>query len=108
MSVRKFTADECDLIKREYLAHVLVLEIANKLGRSEGTVRQKIRTLGLRRPRLGTSSAPEHLKALAGKIPTNEWRAKYRNWQREQLRQTQEQKLRARALAGQHMVDKCA
>src|SRR5262245_38157319 len=63
MGVRKFTPDDCDLIKREYLAHVPVSEIANKLGRSEGTVRQKIRSLRLRRPRLGTKSAPEHLKA---------------------------------------------
>jgi len=52
MSIRKFSPDECDLIKREYLAHVLVSEIANKLGRSEGTVRQKILSLGLRRTRL--------------------------------------------------------
>jgi hypothetical protein len=108
MSVRKFTPDECDLIKREYLAHALVPEIANKLGRSEGVVRQKILSLGLRRPRLGTRSAPEHLKALAGKIPTNEWRAKYRSWQHEQLRQAQEQKLQARALSGQHLAAKCA
>jgi hypothetical protein len=41
---------------------------ANKLGRSAGAVRQKILQLGSRRPRLGTRSAPEHLKALASEI----------------------------------------
>src|SRR5262249_18444754 len=84
---------------------------ANKLGRSEGTIRQRILHLGLRRSHVITnrfSRAPEHLKALAGKIPTNEWRAKFLNWQSEQLRQAREQKLQAQAQAVQKIMAKGA
>jgi DNA-binding CsgD family transcriptional regulator len=82
-----FTPEECDLIVKDYAAYVPVSETADKLGRSEGSVGKKIQMLGLRRPALGTRLAPEHLKALAGKIPPEEWRAKYHSWKREQLNQ---------------------
>jgi len=105
LGLRRFTPDECALIKKDFAACVPVSETANKLGRSEGTVNQKALQLGLRRPpRLSTRLAPAHLKALAGKIPADEWRAKYSSWQREQLLQAQA----AQGWAAQETAVKCA
>jgi hypothetical protein len=81
---------------------VPVREIGNKLGRNANDIGQKIRHLGLRRSNIAWkkfSNAPEHLKALAGKIPADEWRAKFHSWQSEQSRQAREQKLQAQAQA---------
>ena len=103
LGLRRFTPKECALIKKDFAAYVPVSETANKLGRSEGTVKQKALQLGLRRPRLSTL-APAHLKALAGKIPADEWRAKYSSWQREQLLQAQA----AQGWAAQETAVKCA
>jgi len=100
--LRRYTAEECALIRREYAAFVPVREIGNKLGRNANDIGQKIRHLGLRRSKIAWkkfSNAPEHLKALAGKIPADEWRAKFHSWQSEQSRQAREQKLQAQAQA---------
>src|SRR5262245_21454487 len=110
-SFRRFTAEEDDLIRQDYAAFVLVQDTANKLDRSYGAVRQRILHLGLRRSNVITkrfSSAPEDLKALAGKIPTDEWRTKFLSWQSEQSRQAREQKLQARAQALQEIMAKGA
>jgi hypothetical protein len=105
---RRFTPEECALIKQDFAAYVPISETASKLGRSEGSVCQKILTLGLRRPILGTRSAPEHLKALAGKVPADEWRAKYSSWQREQLLQARAQRAQAQEQTAQETAAKCA
>ena len=107
LGLRRFTPKECALIKKDFAAYVPVSETANKLGRSEKTVKQKALQLGLRRPRLSTL-APAHLKALAGKIPADEWRAKYSSWQREQLLQAQVQSAQAQEQAAQETAVKCA
>ena len=104
LGLRRFTPEECALIKKDFAAYVPVSETANKLGRSEGTVNRKALQLGLRRPRLSTRLAPAHLKALAGKIPADEWRAKYSSWQRERLLQAQA----AQEQAAQETAAKCA
>jgi hypothetical protein len=106
--MRRFTPEECALIKQDFAAYVPVPETADKLGRSEEVVRQKILQLGLRRPRLGRRSAPEHLKALAGAIPADEWRAKYSSWRREQLLQARAQRAEAQEQAAQETAAKCA
>jgi predicted transcriptional regulator len=93
-----FTPEEYNLIKRDYAAYVPVSETARKLGRSKAGVRQKILQLGLRRSSVVTkllAIAPEYLKALVGKIPSHEWREKYRTWRRETLRQARTQRLEA-------------
>src|SRR5262245_31232027 len=108
---RRFTAEEDDLIRQDYAAFVLVQDTANKLDRSKGAVRQRILPLGLRRSNVITkwcSSAPEDLQALAGKIPTDQWRAKFLGWQSEQSRQAREPKLQARAQALQEIMAKGA
>jgi len=104
LGLRRFTPKECALIKKDFAAYLPVSETANKLGRSEGTVKQKALQLGLRRPRLSTRLVPAHLKALAGKIPADEWRAKYSSWQRERLLQAQA----AQEQAAQETAAKCA
>ena len=108
LGLRRFTPKECALIKKDFAAYVPVSETANKLGRSEGTVKQKALQLGLRRPRLSTRLAPAHLKALAGKIPADEWRAKYSSWQRKQLLRAQAQGAQAQERAAQETAAKCA
>ena len=108
LGLRRFTPKECALIKRDFAAYVPVSETANKLGRSEGTVQQKALQLGLRRPRLSTRLAPAHLKALAGKIPADEWRAKYSSWRRKQLLRAQAQGAQAQEQAAQETAAKCA
>jgi hypothetical protein len=108
LGLRRFTPKECALIKKDFAAYVPVSETAKKLGRSEGTVKQKALQLALRRPRLSTRLAPAHLKALAGKIPANEWRAKYSSWQREQLLRAQAQGAQAQEQAAQETAAKCA
>jgi hypothetical protein len=108
---RRFTPEEDALIRQDYAAFVPMDEIANKLGRSVSSVNNKIyRGMGSRRDSTimrRVSCVPEHLKELAGKIPVDEWQAKYHSWQsakcaeidaRENL--TRREKMAAKQAAG--------
>lgn len=81
----RFTPEEVEILKKDYLSYVPLLEIARKLGRSEGVIRQKALHLKLRRsPTLMRvlGWAPGHLKAqVHTMLPASfikecfEWRA---------------------------------
>jgi len=58
--LRGFSAEECALITREYAALAPAHEIARKLGRSEGTIRRKVRSLGLQRQRIDRFTAEDY------------------------------------------------
>jgi hypothetical protein len=108
MKIRPYTAEECDTIRQDFAAFVPVRETAAKLGRTIGTVRQKIMHLGLRRSGYisrALPTAPEHLRALADKISPLEWREKFHNWQREQRNEARERWAQAQAQEAQVLAE---
>ena len=85
--LRRFTPAEDEVIRTDWAAYVSTDEIAKKLGRDEGTLRQRIFMLGLRRDALVSHAlrwAPPHLAARAGAVPDEAFLAACHAWRDEQ------------------------
>jgi hypothetical protein len=84
---RRFTEDEDRIIRTDYPAHVPTIEIARKLQRDEGTVRQRILYLGLRRSAVATKMlgwAPDHLKGRLEELGAEQFIKACYEWRDEQ------------------------
>jgi hypothetical protein len=87
--MRRFTDDEDTIIVQDYAAYVPTDEIVAKIGRSEQTVRQRIRRLGLHRSSTITRrlpSAPDHLGRRVRELEPDEWIFAYDAWREEERR----------------------
>ena len=87
--MRRFTDDEDTIIVRDYAGYVPTGEIAAKIGRTEQTLLQRIKRLGLHRSwtiMRALPSAPDHLKGLVGELGPDEWIAAYHAWREEERR----------------------
>lgn len=87
LAFQRFTLEELETIRKMYLAYAPTLEIANVLGCSEGTVRQKIKWLGLRRSSRVLKLlawAPEHLKKKLGELGAGEFIERCYHWREDQ------------------------
>jgi len=74
--IRRFTPDEDAVLTADYLGYVPTHDIAVKLNRSNGVIRQRVLALGLRRNSLVTRClawAPDHLKARVTEMSTDEF-----------------------------------
>jgi hypothetical protein len=86
-TLRRFTPEEDDVIRRDYAAYVPTQEIAWRLERDEGTVRQRILHLNLRRSMMVSLAlrwAPQHLKERLPEMPADEFLAACATWREEE------------------------
>jgi hypothetical protein len=75
-SFRRYSSRDRDTIRKDYAAFVPAEEIARKLNRSYGSIRQQIHHMGLHRHAWVARAltwAPEHLQDLLGTVPEEEW-----------------------------------
>jgi transposase len=95
---RRFTPEEHATFVKDFLAYVPVEEIAAKLNRSEGVVRQRAVRFGLRRSQYVTLAlrwAPEHLRSRVHEMNAREWLTACYAW-RDAERQRPKDEARAR------------
>ena len=74
--LRRFSEEDDEIITNDYLNYVPTIEIAEKLHRSEGTIRQRILRLDLHRSSIVSKLlawAPEHLRNNLKDMDTDEW-----------------------------------
>jgi hypothetical protein len=109
--VRRFTEEEDRIITNDYLAYVPMPEIAQRLERDEGTIRQRIfKYLGVRRSgrvTLALQWAPEELKARVLKMEPAKWLAACYAWRNEQRDKRKEnaERMRAERMAKSQEID---
>jgi hypothetical protein len=92
--LRRFTEEDDRILREDYHAHVPMLEIARKLRRDEGTVRQRILRLRLRRSSVVTRMlgwAPEHLKSQLAELGTEKFIAACYAWRDERAAESARQ-----------------
>lgn len=81
----RMTPDDIEVLRRDYAAGVEVKDIARKLGRSWGVIRQKVHALGLHRNSGVTRAlryAPDELKARRAEMTDREFTAAAKEWRR--------------------------
>lgn len=84
---RIFTAEEDTIIKADYRAYISTIEIARKLGRDEGTLRQHIYRLKLKRSNsvsVVMAWAPEHIRARLTELSAEQFLTECYAWRDEQ------------------------
>jgi hypothetical protein len=87
--VRRFTAEDVETIRRDWDAYVPLQVMAQKLDRTYGTLRQKVRELGLRRsgPVFKCfQGAPEHLKSRRALLSDEDFIAACKHWRKQEQR----------------------
>jgi hypothetical protein len=102
-----WSSEDRALLTADYAAYVSVPEIAAKLGRGVHAVRRQISIYGLRRSRYAMRvlrRAPEHLRALLGRVPDDQWLREYRAWRKAQTEAAREER-RARLAASRREID---
>jgi len=91
--LRRFTAEEDQVLREDWYAYVPVVEIASKLNRDVGTLRQRILALGLRRDIAVAKIfkwAPDHLKKQLPQLGTPDFIKVCHDWRAEQRAQNKE------------------
>lgn len=86
-SLRRFTAEEVTTITKMYLEYAPTIAIARVLGRDEGTVRQKVLHLGLRRSNYVSRAlgwAPPHIRERVSTLLPNEFLEECYAWRESQ------------------------
>jgi len=86
-TIRRFTPEEVALLTKMYLEYAPTIEIARVLGRDEGTVRQKVLHLGLRRSKYVSRAlgwAPPHIRERVSTLSANEFLEECHAWREKQ------------------------
>jgi hypothetical protein len=97
--IRRFTAEDVETIRRDWDAYVPLRVMAQKLDRTWGTLRQKIRHLGLRRSNQVLKClqwAPEHLKSRRALLSDEDFIAACKHWREQEQQKTAAKKVEGR------------
>jgi hypothetical protein len=97
--IRRFTAEDVETIRRDWDAYVPLRVMAQKLDRTWGTLRQKIRHLGLRRSNQVLKClqwAPEHLKSRRALLSDEDFIAACKHWREQEQQKTAAKKVEDR------------
>jgi hypothetical protein len=90
--VRRFTAEDVETIRRDWGAYIPLQVTAQKLDRTFGTLRQKVRDLGLRRRSNVVLKcfqwAPEHLKSRRALLSDEDFIAACKHWREQEQQKT--------------------
>lgn len=82
---RRFTDDETEIVRQDFLAYVPVSETAKRIGKSVGVIRQKVLALGLNRDGRVTVAlryAPPELVARRASMTNDEFVAEAKAWRK--------------------------